>query len=239
MKIKDQSSLPILYKDGAVRCRTMHMVMCIWCCKWYCMYNAFISMGWSRRRKRCPQRNKNIYTRSGDWFTKATWSYYSWHQVIKPIRGIKWPHNLNLSTNSNLIRIPIRLTSRCEKKVKFGTQQSVTYYAHAVDLAFAITVWKCQGGTFDYIIAMLEHFPGSPTLTFGNLYVMFARVKMACSFWCFPLSPAFNKAKLYNIRPKILATKWTMDINESGYWKPHVANSPALSYQKYQKFCCP
>jgi hypothetical protein len=30
---------------------------------------------------------------------------------IKPIKGTIWPHNLNLSPNSNLIRIPIRLTS--------------------------------------------------------------------------------------------------------------------------------
>ncbi len=53
---------------------------------------------------------------------------------------IKWPHHLNLSPNSNLIRIPIGLTSQCKKKVRVGTQESVTYYAHAVDLAFAITV---------------------------------------------------------------------------------------------------
>ncbi len=52
------------------------------------------------------------------------------------------------------------------KKVRVGTQESVTYYAHAVDLAIAITVCKCQGGTFDYIIALLEQTPGSPTLTF-------------------------------------------------------------------------
>ncbi len=30
---------------------------------------------------------------------------------IKPVKGIKWPHHLNLSPNSNLIRIPIGLTS--------------------------------------------------------------------------------------------------------------------------------
>jgi hypothetical protein len=30
---------------------------------------------------------------------------------IQPVKGIKWPHHLNLSPNSNLIRIPIRLTS--------------------------------------------------------------------------------------------------------------------------------
>jgi hypothetical protein len=30
---------------------------------------------------------------------------------IKPIQGIKWPHNLNLSPDSNLIQIPIGLTS--------------------------------------------------------------------------------------------------------------------------------
>ncbi len=45
----------------------------------------------------------------------------------------------------------------------------MTYYTHAVDLAFAVTVWKCQGDTFDYIIALLEHTPGSPTLTFEKL----------------------------------------------------------------------
>ncbi len=101
---------------------------------------------------------------------------------IKPIQGIKWPHHLNLSPNSNLIQIPIGLTSQCKKKVRVGTQESVTYYAHAVDLAFAITIWKCLGGNFDYIIALLEHSPGSPTLTFEKLYVMFTRVKMACKF---------------------------------------------------------
>jgi hypothetical protein len=59
---------------------------------------------------------------------------------IKPVKGIKWPQGLNLSLNSNLIQIPIGLTSQCKKKVKVGTQESITYYAHAVDLAFAITV---------------------------------------------------------------------------------------------------
>jgi hypothetical protein len=58
---------------------------------------------------------------------------------------------------------------------------------------------------------------------------------MACKFWCLPLSPAFNKAKLYDLRPKILATKWRMNIDESGYWKPHVTNSPALLVPKISK----
>ncbi len=111
----------------------------------------------------------------------------------------------------------------------------MTYYTHAVDLAFAVTVWKCQGGTFDYIIALLKHTPGSPTLTFEKLYVMFTRVKRACQFQCLPLFPAFNKATLYHLRPKILAKKWRMDIDESGYWKPHVSNSPALLVPKTSK----
>jgi hypothetical protein len=134
-----------------------------------------------------------------------------------------------------LIQIPIGLTSNCERKVKVGTQESVTYYAHALDLAFAITVWKCQGGTFDYIIALLAHTPGCPTLTFEKLYVMFTRVKMACQLQCSPPSPAFNKAKLYHLCPKLLAKKCRMDIDKSGYWKPHVTNSPALSVPKTSK----
>ncbi len=58
---------------------------------------------------------------------------------------------------------------------------------------------------------------------------------MACKFHCLPLSPAFNKAKLYHLCPKILATKWRMDIDKSRYWKPHVTNSPALSVPKISK----
>ena len=43
---------------------------------------------------------------------------------INPKRGIKWPHHLNLSPNSNLIRIPIGLTSRCEKNKSWHTRIS-------------------------------------------------------------------------------------------------------------------
>ncbi len=71
---------------------------------------------------------------------------------------------------------------RCNRKAKVGLDQSVTYYAHAVDLAFAITVWKCQGGTFKFIIVLLEHTPGSPALSFENLNVMFPRVKKDNNF---------------------------------------------------------
>ncbi len=123
------------------------------------------------------------------------------------------------------------------KKVRVSTQELISYYAHAVDLAFAITVWKCRGGTFDYIIPLLEQTPGSPTLTFEKLYVMFTRVKKACKFWCLPLSKAFNKTKLYHLRPKILVPKWRMDIGRDGYWKPHVRNSFALSAPKNIKSC--
>ena len=42
--------------------------------------------------------------------------------------------------------------------------------------------WKCQGGTFKYIIALLKHSPGSPALTFDKLYVMFTQVKEANHF---------------------------------------------------------
>ena len=102
--------------------------------------------------------------------------------AIKSQPNIKWPQHLNLSPDSNVICIPIGITMRCDREAKVGLDQSVTYYAHAVDLAFAITVWKCQGGTFKYIIALLEHTPGSPALSFENLYVMFTRVKKANHF---------------------------------------------------------
>ncbi len=58
----------------------------------------------------------------------------------------------------------------------------MTYFAHAVDLAFAVTVWKCQGSTFDYTITLLEHTPGSPTLTYEKLYVMLQGLKRPVTF---------------------------------------------------------
>jgi hypothetical protein len=127
---------------------------------------------------------------------------------VKSQAGTQWPKHLNLAPDSNVIRIPIGLTSQCNKKAKVGTQESVTYNAHAVDLAFAIMVWKCQGGTFEYIIALLEHSPGSPALTFKKLCVMFTRVKEANHFRCLPLSPIYDKRTLFYLRPKIFATKW-------------------------------
>jgi hypothetical protein len=132
---------------------------------------------------------------------------------VKPQAGTQWPKHLNLAPDSNFIRIMIGLASWCNKKAKVGTQESVTHYAHALDLAFAITVWKCQGGTFEYIIALLEHSPGSSALTFEKLHVMFTQVKEANHFRCLPLSPIYDKQTLFHLRPKILATKWRMDID--------------------------
>ncbi len=40
---------------------------------------------------------------------------------IKPQPGTQWPKHLNLALNSNLIRIPIALTSQCDRKLKVGT----------------------------------------------------------------------------------------------------------------------
>jgi hypothetical protein len=52
---------------------------------------------------------------------------------VKSQAGMQWPKHLNLSPDSNFIPIPIGLTSRCDKKAKVGTQESVTYNTHAVD----------------------------------------------------------------------------------------------------------
>jgi hypothetical protein len=60
-------------------------------------------------------------------------------------------------------------------------------------------VWKCQGGTFKYIIALLEHSSGSQALTFEKLYVMFTQVKEANHFRFLPLSPLYDKQTLFHL----------------------------------------
>jgi hypothetical protein len=133
-----------------------------------------------------------------------------------------WPSSLNLSGNPGEIDIPIGYASRSGKdkyNVRLCDGLKVPYIPHNVDLAFALTAWKCQGGTVDYIIALFEHSPGSSPLTFELLYVMTSRVREAKFFRCLPLSPLYNKNKLRQLRPNIQATKWRMDIGKDGYWK--------------------
>jgi hypothetical protein len=96
-------------------------------------------------------------------------------------------------------------------------------------------IWKCQGGTFKYIVALLEYSPGSPALTLEKLYVMFTQVKKASHFLCLPLSPKYDKRTLFHLQPKILTTKWQMDIDKYGYWRPWTSSSLALSPPKISK----
>ena len=141
---------------------------------------------------------------------------------VTPSISIPWPQSLNLSRNPGEIHIPIGYAARSGKdkyNVRLCDGLKVPYIPHNVDLAFALTAWKCQGGTFDYIIALLEHSPGSSPITFELLYVMTSRVREAKFFRCLPLSPLYNKNKLRQLRPNIQATKWRMDIGKDGYWK--------------------
>jgi hypothetical protein len=54
-------------------------------------------------------------------------------------------------------------------------------------------------------------------------------------FRCLPLSPIDDKRTLFHLQPKILATKWQMDIDEYRYWRPWTSTSPALSQPKFSK----
>jgi hypothetical protein len=64
---------------------------------------------------------------------------------IKPVKGIKWKQGLNLSPNSDLIQILIGLTSQFEKKIKVGTHESVTHYAHAVEWRLPLLFGNVKG----------------------------------------------------------------------------------------------
>jgi hypothetical protein len=134
----------------------------------------------------------------------------------------KWPKTLNLSSDPAIVHIPISVMvphGRTTKNtIKLAEEKKIEYISHAVDLSFAITTWKSQGATLDYVIALLEHSPRSPKITFEMLYVMFSRVRSAAHFRCMPLSKGFRKLCLARLRPNVMAVKWRMDIDENGYW---------------------
>jgi hypothetical protein len=49
--------------------------------------------------------------------------------------------------------------------IKVGYYLHLGFEHYAVDLAFAMTAWKCQGGTVPYVIVLLVHNPNSPPLS--------------------------------------------------------------------------
>ena len=148
--------------------------------------------------------------------------------------GRHWPDDNNLATRTvrdedtcrERIIIPIGLihdkTDKFCVKLGAGTHtQKVAYRQHAVDLAFAVTVWKSQGATLKNALVLLEGSPDAPKWCFEHLYVAYSRVPSESCFRCFPLSPAFRLYALANLRPNIWAVKWRMDVRGDGYWRPH------------------
>jgi energy-coupling factor transporter ATP-binding protein EcfA2 len=136
-----------------------------------------------------------------------------------------WPAHLNLSSDEGTVYIPIGLkTNRGgedKDSITLSNDQKIAYLAHAVDLSFAITTWKSQGGTFEIVVVLLESYNASSKqkLSFELLYVMFSRVKNAGGFRCLPLSaPLELRKKLRRLYPNIFAAKYRMDINEDGFW---------------------
>ena len=149
--------------------------------------------------------------------------------------GRHWPDDKNLETRTlsdaagntfkRSIIIPIGLMNQKSDKlhIKLGEGKrsvKLAYRQHAVELAFAITVWKSQGGTYRNVLMLLEGSPDAPKWCFEHIYVALSRVPSELGFRCFPLSPAFRRQLLANLRPNIWATKWRMDIREDGYWRP-------------------
>ena len=89
--------------------------------------------------------------------------------------GHDWPDDNNLETRTLIdaegntfrrtVTIPIGLMNEKSDKlhVKLGEgkrSMKLAYRQHAVELAFAITVWKSQGGTYPNLLMLLEGFDG-------------------------------------------------------------------------------
>lgn len=106
------------------------------------------------------------------------------------------------------------------------------YYKH-VNLAFAMSVWKGQGSTFLFLLALLEMSRVERRLTFKIIYVMFSRDQESDKFRCLPLSKDFDKRFWYLLRPSIEAMRWRMDIGEDGLWRPNVLGKVKTSDKRF------
>jgi hypothetical protein len=162
---------------------------------------------------------------------------------VKVPNASNWPTHLNLSDDPERVWIPIGLkTNRGGNEkdcITLSNGLKLPYLSHAVDLAFAITTWKSQGGTFEYVVALLESFGAShrQKLSFELLYVMFSRVKKASGFRCFPLSaPKELRKRLRSLYPNIFATRYRMDVkNIEGRWDSTKSQQQAQTQPKSKR----
>eukprot|EP00918_Siedleckia_nematoides_P071053 GHVU01155170.1.p1 GENE.GHVU01155170.1~~GHVU01155170.1.p1 ORF type:complete len:166 (-),score=4.80 GHVU01155170.1:7-504(-) len=154
---------------------------------------------------------------------------------VKRTSGTTGPEENNLETAvvadasgrrfRSRIVIPVGIVNAKGERfiVKVGSGSdcpTVHYKQHAVDLAFALTVWKSQGCTLKYVLALLEGSPGVPKWQFEHLYVAHSRVPRALTYRCFTLSECFQRHTIAKLRPNIWAVKWRMAVNKDGYWQP-------------------
>ena len=99
----------------------------------------------------------------------------------------------NRDTCKERIMIPVGLIQDktdkfCVKNGAGRQTQKVSYRQHAVDLAFAITVWKSQRGTFKKALVLLEGSHDAAKWCFEHLYMAYSRMPIETCFSCFPLS---------------------------------------------------
>ncbi len=113
---------------------------------------------------------------------------------------------MSLTDNSEEIHTPIGEVSRMDTNmysIKVSKSMKLSYINHAVDLAFELTVWKAQGGTFPYVLGSLESSVGSLNWTYEMLYVMLSRVREASKYRCLQLSKNYDKSKFLQLRQRI------------------------------------
>ena len=109
---------------------------------------------------------------------------------------------------------------------------TINYCDHALDLGFALTAWKVQGLTFEFIIMSLD---GQKLCSFENLYVVFSRVKTNDGIRCSPLSKSFNPQNLKNKLPNMWTTRWRIDTRSNVKWSSDPSNSKLRMKIKNQK----
>jgi hypothetical protein len=119
--------------------------------------------------------------------------------------------------------IPVKLKSEAEEyKIHFPLKNNyltVKGKAHAVVLAFAITVHKMQGQTCSRLILDINRCTFKPSLTYHGIYVALSRVRTSRHLRLLPLQPFLtNFNYLSELHPPKTLTQWLSRFNTEGVW---------------------
>ena len=141
-----------------------------------------------------------------------------------------WDPALTLVPGS--VVVPLVQSAKNQEVVKLAgvfSGSSVTVTPHAVELGFALSIWKCQGRTLSKVVLALNRRPSGTQFNHAGLFVAFSRVKRSADMRRLPGQAADCFDYLLDLKPQWELQCWQAGFDGEGRWSPAAARAAFLA----------